>query len=209
MIIYKTTNLINGKFYIGKDVKNKKTYYGSGLILRKAILKYGKENFIKEILDECDSHDELCQKEIYWINKLDARNPDIGYNLAEGGLGGCLGCKVSDETKEKLSKIFKERKILWGAKISKSMKDKPKSDDHKNNIRKTMDEKYNNGYKSPNLGYKRSKEFIENASNRLKNGSGRNKKSVIIYGVTYNTIKEASEVLEISIYLINKLFRGK
>ena len=41
MIIYKTTNLINGKFYIGKDSKNDPNYLGSGKILKKAFKKYG------------------------------------------------------------------------------------------------------------------------------------------------------------------------
>jgi len=44
MIIYKTTNLINGKYYIGKDKYNNPSYLGSGFILYQAIKKYGKEN---------------------------------------------------------------------------------------------------------------------------------------------------------------------
>jgi len=50
MIIYKSTNLVNGKFYVGQDSKNYPDYYGSGLILKIAIDKYGKDNFKKEIL---------------------------------------------------------------------------------------------------------------------------------------------------------------
>jgi hypothetical protein len=65
MIIYKTTNLINGKIYIGKDSKNNSKYLGSGLLLKRAILKYGKENFKKEILEECSSIEELNQREIF------------------------------------------------------------------------------------------------------------------------------------------------
>jgi group I intron endonuclease len=86
MIIYKTTNLVNGKFYIGKDAKNKKSYLGSGNILKEAIKKYGKENFKKEILEVCTSLEELSEREKYWIEKLDAIN--LGYNLTEGGTGG-------------------------------------------------------------------------------------------------------------------------
>ena len=43
MIIYKTTNLITGKFYIGKDKYNNEDYIGSGKILKNAIYKYGRE----------------------------------------------------------------------------------------------------------------------------------------------------------------------
>ena len=50
MVIYKTTNLINGKIYIGQDSKNNPKYLGSGVIFLKAIKKYGKENFVKETL---------------------------------------------------------------------------------------------------------------------------------------------------------------
>jgi group I intron endonuclease len=86
MIIYKTTNLINGKFYVGKDEKNSPSYLGSGLNLKKAIKKYGVENFKKEILEECLTRDELNNREKYWINELSAIT--VGYNISEGGSGG-------------------------------------------------------------------------------------------------------------------------
>jgi group I intron endonuclease len=86
MVIYKTTNLVNGKFYVGKDAKNKKTYLGSGNILKQAIEKYGKENFKKEILEICTTLEELSEREKYWIKKLNAIG--LGYNLTEGGTGG-------------------------------------------------------------------------------------------------------------------------
>lgn len=206
MVIYKTTNLINGKIYVGKDSKNKKSYYGSGLILNKAIKKYGKENFIKEILEECSTHDELCEREIYWIKKLDARNLDIGYNLAYGGEGFKLGYKMSKEHHEKMIKMLKERDHTWGDKISEAMKGKEKSDKHKTKISETMKRKYENGFISPTLGMKRSKETKKKISDVLKSSGGRNKKSVIIEGVEYETIKEASDTLGISRYLINKLY---
>ena len=53
MIIYKTTKLINGKFYIGQDSYNNPNYVGSGFILLKAIKKYGRHNFEKIILESC------------------------------------------------------------------------------------------------------------------------------------------------------------
>lgn len=86
MIIYKTTNLINGKFYIGKDERNKPNYFGSGKLLLRAIKKYGKENFIKEIIDIAESSEELCLKEVFWIKESNAIKE--GYNLTEGGTGG-------------------------------------------------------------------------------------------------------------------------
>lgn len=86
MVIYKTTNLLNGKFYVGKDEKNNPNYLGSGKILKLAIKKNGLEHFKKEILEYCVSSEELNEKEIYWINKLSATT--LGYNITEGGTGG-------------------------------------------------------------------------------------------------------------------------
>jgi group I intron endonuclease len=88
MVIYKTTNLINNKIYIGQDSKNNPNYLGSGLLLKKAIKKYGKDNFTKEILEHCYSKEELDTQEQYWISKFDSIDLDIGYNIMKGGEGG-------------------------------------------------------------------------------------------------------------------------
>lgn len=85
LIIYKTTNLINGKIYIGQDSHNNPEYLGSGKILRQAIKKYGKENFKKEMLEKCNSIEELSLRERYWIQYFGCVNRKIGYNLSIGG----------------------------------------------------------------------------------------------------------------------------
>lgn len=91
MIIYKTINLINSKIYIGKSKHNIPSYMGSGSLIAKAIKKYGKENFSKEILEECENEEDLNLREIYWISKYDSINPNIGYNIDKGGRGGGPG----------------------------------------------------------------------------------------------------------------------
>ena len=88
MVIYKTTNLINNKIYIGKDKKNNAKYLGSGILLNNAIKKYGRENFKKEIIQECFSLNELNECETFWILKLKSFKREIGYNIALGGEGG-------------------------------------------------------------------------------------------------------------------------
>lgn len=88
MIIYKTTNLINGRFYVGQDKYNNPNYYGSGKILKQSFKKYGKENFTKEILEYCSSLEYLNKREIYWINILNAQERGVGYNISKGGSGG-------------------------------------------------------------------------------------------------------------------------
>lgn len=91
--IYITTNLVNNKKYLGKHAKPEfdKSYYGSGTILKKAIEKYGKENFVSEPIDWAESKEELNQKEIQWIYNLNAVDSDEYYNLAIGGDGAGNG----------------------------------------------------------------------------------------------------------------------
>lgn len=128
MIIYKTTNLINQKIYVGKDTHNNPNYYGSGKRLKLAIQKYGLENFKKEIIEVCDTLEELNTREKFWIKELNAINE--GYNISLGGDGGDtisnnprkkeIGKKISEsnkgrsigktnskETREKISKALK------------------------------------------------------------------------------------------------------
>ena len=91
MYIYKTTNLENGKIYVGQskfDPDENPEYLGSGYIILKAIELYGKEGFKKEILEECDDIDTLCERERYWIKRLNARDREVGYNICEGGTFG-------------------------------------------------------------------------------------------------------------------------
>lgn len=86
--IYKTTNLINGKIYIGqhKATEFDNKYKGSGVILRKTFKKYGKENFKVELIDDsANDKNELNRLEVYYIQKYNARNPEVGYNLHCGG----------------------------------------------------------------------------------------------------------------------------
>ena len=105
--IYLTENLINGKKYIGQhrhetfDTK----YYGSGVLLCKAIEKYGKENFKVSILYECFSEEELNDKEREFIKQHDAVNSSEYYNVADGGSNANnLAGKSSEEISEIVSR---------------------------------------------------------------------------------------------------------
>jgi len=103
MIIYKTTNTINNKIYIGQDKNNNQKYLGSGNLIKSAIKKYGKKNFIKEILCVCNTMIELNNKERFYIKKYNSIKKEIGYNIAIGGTNGVmLNRKHSDKTKEKM-----------------------------------------------------------------------------------------------------------
>jgi len=91
LIIYKTTNSLNGKFYVGKHIfKNgiEDDYLGSGTIFKRAVKKHGRDKFKRETLEECQTIEELNAREIYWIETLNARDLAKAYNIGTGGYGG-------------------------------------------------------------------------------------------------------------------------
>lgn len=87
--IYQTTNLLDGKIYIGKHSCkcNPCSYLGSGKILRAAIKKYGTENFEKKILFIFDTETEMNSKEAELVNEDFVQRSDT-YNICFGGQGG-------------------------------------------------------------------------------------------------------------------------
>jgi hypothetical protein len=87
--LYKTTNLKNGKFYVGMHSSNdlEDGYLGSGLRIRRSIKKYGKENFKFEILEFFDNKEKLSEAERNLVNKDFIKEP-LCMNLKEGGSGG-------------------------------------------------------------------------------------------------------------------------
>jgi phage anti-repressor protein len=79
--VYKITNLINGKIYIGKTINHHTGYMGSGTLIIKAIKKYGIHNFKKEMLITYTNDDTMLKKyETYFIRKYNTLYPN-GYNI--------------------------------------------------------------------------------------------------------------------------------
>lgn len=96
--IYKITNKLNGKIYIGQTLKSleerfqkhcwkttEKDKYHMNMAIKKAIRKYGKENFTIELIEEVNQ-ELLDVREIYWISFYDSYNK--GYNCTLGGKNG-------------------------------------------------------------------------------------------------------------------------
>ena len=152
MLIYKTTNLINGKIYVGKDTKNNPDYFGSGVILKKAIEKYGKENFHKEIIEYCDTYEQLNEREKYWIKELNVIDKHIGYNLTQGGDGfahGELNPVHRDDVKQR---IIQKLKINNGS-FRQEVKDKIRN----TLMGRTLTQEHKDSVSHGLLGHKASK----------------------------------------------------
>lgn len=130
-VIYKATNNINNKVYIGqtKNFRSRKLNHKSYYLKRKcpfysAIKKYGWENFKWEIIDEADSREELNKKEIFWIKNLNSIFPS-GYNLKEGGHNGGAALGKNNHRYINLSiikieKMFNEKMSV--AQIAKTLR---------------------------------------------------------------------------------------
>lgn len=138
-IVYKTTNLINGKIYIGCHCTNKLNdcYLGSGLTLKKAIKKYGKENFSRETLHDVDNSELAYFIEELLVDDEFIKREDT-YNVKNGGTGGynMTGKKHKAETLKKMSDSHKGLKHTEKAieKISEAKKGKTFSEEHKRNL---------------------------------------------------------------------------
>lgn len=173
MQIYKITNKINNKIYIGKDTTNNPNYYGSGRLISKSIKKYGIESFKKEIIEICESNEVLCEREKYWIKFFSSNNLEIGYNISSGGDGG------DTFTNNPNIDIIKK-------KISNTMKKRVFSEEHKNNLSKNhMSTKYKKGKTYEEIyGKERSEEY----KNKLKSSRQKYKTEKERLGEKYDQV---------------------
>lgn len=141
--IYLTTNLINGKKYVGLHESPVFTedYKGSGKIIKLAFEKYGWDNFKVELLQECDTFEELNQAEKDWIAKLDAVHSHEYYNICYGGKNNPAH-PLSEEEKEQRRAVMSKR---W------------ESEEYREYIRQMLRDKQSNG-KSWMIGKRHTEE---------------------------------------------------
>lgn len=177
MIIYKITNLINNKIYIGKSIKNDPNYFGSGLLINKSIKKYGIENFKKDIIDESiSSINDLNEKEKFWIKYFNSIDLNIGYNIAYGGDGGDL--ITNNPNKEHFLEYCRNRKGIKNGMFGKKH--------NQNSIEKMSINRKgkHKGIKSWNKGLTKkdySKEYRYNVEHQKRGFFCKNKKTYIIF----------------------------
>lgn len=129
MQIYLTTCLSNGKIYVGKHVNSDPDYYGSGTLIKRAIRKYGKINFSRDIIsDKATDTKTLNYLEKFFIKCLDSQNIKVGYNISPGGDGGDIISNMDNKNEiyQRRAKSIKEAwksrdSSKWGKSIAKGM----------------------------------------------------------------------------------------
>ena len=170
--VYKITNKVTGKIYIGITNQGSGTRYrhhwyeariGDPCPIHKSMAKYGEENFTLEIIDFADTYEELKEKEKFYIKKFNSTDRSIGYNLTEGG-DGTFGRLHSEETKEKI------RQKALGRKASDETKKK--------------------------MSATRKGKCSEKMREHLKEISKRNSRKVYRYDKELNLIGEYNSIIE-------------
>jgi hypothetical protein len=211
MIVYITTNLINGKKYIGSDSKNNPNYLGSGVYLNKAIKKYGKENFKKEILAKLDSKEIMKEIEEYYIDYYNAYTSSLFYNATKYSSGLTSfpkdkiiniinankgnqyhkGYKQSDYQKQQTRKANKGKKQTYEHILPRIIKNK------KNKY--ALGNKFTEEQKQKISKAKTGHVCYENKE-RNKKISEKNSKPILQYDKQGNFIKEWSSIKEVCLY---------
>lgn len=165
MIIYKITNKLNGKVYIGQTIRTlTERWYGhcnapTDMAIHNAIKKYGKENFTIEQIDEANDRDELDRKEIYWIKVYDCISPK-GYNITKGG----VHYEVTEATRNKHKLYCGEKHPMYGKHLSETHKAKLRNaflGDKNHFYGKTHSKETKEKLRNLNLGKKHSPQTIQ------------------------------------------------
>ena len=212
--IYKITNKINGKFYIGQsvDIKRRfmehKTPHGRMTSIKMAVRKYGKENFSFEVLEECSEAD-LNDREVYWIAKLKPQ-----YNRCAGGTGARLH-HVSGDARLILSRKNKEywRRLPSEEKESIVQRLKGPAKGH------AVSDETREKLRVANIGKRQDKETIEKrketmrkkrAEGYVQTNEGHMKKiRCIETNQVFGSVKEAGEALSVHPSSISGVLKGR
>lgn len=210
--VYKHTNKINGKVYIGQTGQKPEERWrkGEGYInskyFYKAIQKYGWDNFEHEILLNNLTLEEANFLEQQIIKEYKATDRQFGYNLKEGGSHR----KYTEDSKLKMSQnhsdVSKENNPMYGKHHTKETIEKIKQTKKDNKIKKPpMSEETKKKISEANKGKKRTKEQKQRIRSRIKT------KPVICIetGIYYKGAYEVEEILGIHHSSITRCCKGK
>ena len=157
-IIYKTTNLVNGRIYIGQhwcDTDEFDGYLGSGVSLTNENKRYVRKNFKRETLRVCDTQLQLDAWEMLYIKKFDSANKKIGYNILPGSANkfGSGSPMLIPEVAAKVSRSLKDIQGSSGSdeRIHQKRQMTLDNTDYKKRISQTLKGRYA-GEKNPNYG---------------------------------------------------------
>lgn len=131
-VIYKITNNLTGKSYVGQTIRPLKRRWQEHCqnavrckVLHRAIMKYGKENFTIEKIDTADNPKELNAKEVYWIKFYNTLVPN-GYNMTKGGGGICgLPMVKTEDWRRKIGEANQGKTRTDLAEYNRKNKSKP------------------------------------------------------------------------------------
>jgi len=109
--VYKTTNLVNGKIYVGLHVTNdlNDDYLGSGKQIQAAVKKYGRESFKREYIKICETPEEMYNLEAEIVNEDFVKDPNT-YNMKTGGTGSWYHVNANPEKYKQIRSESAKRK---------------------------------------------------------------------------------------------------
>lgn len=196
MEIYCITNLINGKQYVGQTIQTLKVRFAEHCRKDKgyighAIQKHGKENFIIELLDTAQDINELNEKEIYWIARLNTVQPQ-GYNLCYGG-GVTIGYKHKLQSRRLMSVTKKRNKVMQGKNNHFYGKN------HTEESRAKMSAKWQTG----------ERVMTEEHKEKMRRAHFTRKVRNVTTGEVFDSVKQASEKHNLKDTHITRVCKGK
>jgi group I intron endonuclease len=180
--IYITTNMVNGKKYLGQKKFDEywKNYLGSGTVFKRAIKKYGKENFTRNIIQVCYSKEELDKAEYDLTIFLNVVEDPNWYNLKEGGSNGKYGEEAKRKISENHADVSGENHPMYGKHIT---------EEHNKRLQEGHREKCS-GENNPWYG----KQHLEETKNKISESIS---KQVYQYDEEGNLIKVWKSAIEI------------
>ena len=166
-LIYKITNRLDNKFYVGKHKTENQNdnYFGSGLLLERAVEKHGKENFVKEILFFCKTEEEMNQKEADIVDEEFVSRSDT-YNIKLGGIGGF----------DYINKNGLSHSVEWRKSCKPSKQGKPGQQEFRKLF--NTDKKFREEYKEKLSNSLKLYNFVNGSHWRGKNHSEETKKKM-------------------------------